>query len=279
MSTVKDGIFKEIKIIDDADKKQFEVILEKSSYTPISVKTNKDIYIDGYRECPKYWDNDKEYIFNLFKPENGLIEAIKKTYGLKFSDYVCINVRRGDYETDRVKKNLGLLKLDFFYHCMEKFPDGQKYLIVSDDIDWCKKNFIGDQYLFVDKVVDGYEKMYVDLWIQTLCAHNIISNSTFSWWGAYLNRTPGRKVYYPYRFFKIVADRNKIPQNDNWIEVPAVWDDGIPSVYLKQKPKEPEKPKPSPEEKIMPVEKKKEVEVKYLKMAKTSDRKIGVLKR
>ena len=59
----------------------------------------------------------------------------------------------------------------------------------------------------------------------------------------------------------------------------SLWDDA----YQKQEPPkpalEPEKPKPAPEEKVMPVVKKKEVEVKYLKMAKTSDRKIGVLKR
>ena len=281
LSTVKDGIFKDIKIVDEIDKSQFEVIRERSTYSPFKINTDKDVYIEGYRECPKYWNNDKEYIFKLFKPEKGIISAIKNAYNVKFSEYVCINVRRGDYEKEDVKKTLGLLKIDFFYNCMDYFPEGQKYLIVSDDIEWCKKNFVGEQYLFADKDVEGFQKMYVDLWIQTLCGHNIISNSTFSWWGAYLNKTPGRKVYYPYRFFRVVVDRNKIPQNDNWVEVPAIWDDGRQSMRLKIEPKqkELETPKPSAEEKIMPENKKPEPIVRYMKTPKSSKLRIIGMKR
>ena len=224
LNSVSKEIFKDIKIVDKIDETEYETIKERFTYDPIIVKTHKDVFLSGYRECPKYWENNKDFIFNLFKPEEGIIDALKKAYGVNFLDYVCINVRRGDYEKPDVKRRLGLLKVDFFYKCIKKFPESQKFLIVSDDIAWCRKHFTGSKYLFADKEVKGYKKMYLDLWIQTLCAHNIISNSTFSWWGAYLNKNKGRKVYYPYRFFKITPDRNKIPQGDNWIEVPAIWD-------------------------------------------------------
>lgn len=224
LSRYEKTFFKDIKMVDSYDD-TFEVVKERKGYDPIVRKSTGNLYIDGYRESPKYWDEDKEYIYSLFKPEEGLIEAIKKTYDIDFSEYVSINVRRGDYLKEDVQKRLGLLKVDFFYNCIKRYPSTQKFLISSDDIEWCKSQFSGDKFLFADREIKGYEKIFVDLWIQTLCAGNIISNSTFSWWGAYLNQTPGRKVHYPYRFFRIIGDRHKIPTNDNWIEMPAIWDD------------------------------------------------------
>ena len=223
LSKYEKTFFKDIKMVDSYDN-TFEVVKEKKGYDPIVRKSNGNLYIDGYRESPKYWDENKEFVCSLFKPENGIIDAIKSVYDIDFSEYVSINVRRGDYLKPDVQKRLGLLDIEFFRNCIKKYPTEQKFLISSDDIEWCKKKFVGDNFMFVDREIGGFEKIFVDLWIQTLCSGNIISNSTFSWWGAYLNKTKGRKVYYPYRFFKIVDDRSKIPANDNWFEVPAIWD-------------------------------------------------------
>ena len=224
ISTVEKGVLRKIKLIDHIDG-TYEKIRENGFFTPIkTTSNNKDIFIDGYRECPRYWDNNKAYCLKLFEPQEGLIDAIKEAYKVNFLDYVCINVRRGDYLKPDVRKRLGLLDIRWFYKCMSFFPKNQKYLIVSDDIPWCKEQFKGDNFLFADKEVKGWNKIDCDLYIQTLCAHNIIANSTFSWWGAYLNTNKNRKVYYPHRFFISIGTKSKIPERDNWIEVPAIWD-------------------------------------------------------
>lgn len=234
LKTVEKTILKNIKIINSIDKRKFEIIPERRFYDPIKRRSTDNIFIDGYRESPKYWNNDKEFIYKLFPMEVGLEDAIREAYGIDFSKYVCINVRRGDYLKPDVKKRLGLLSVDFFYKCMEYFPVEQKYIIVSDDLEWCKEMFVGGEFLFADKEIKGYSKTLSDLCIQTLCSSNIISNSTFSWWGAYLNKNKGRKVYYPNRFFRSVSGTmEKIPENDNWISVPAIWDDESSKKTLK----------------------------------------------
>lgn len=64
-----------------------------------------------------------------------------------------------------------------------------RYLIFSDDIPWCKEHFKGEHFYFIEN-----EKDYVELFLQSKCTHNIISSSTFSWWGAYLNTNLGQRI-------------------------------------------------------------------------------------
>ena len=110
LSKYEKTFFNHIKMVDSYDPETFEVVKERKSYDPVIRNTRKNLYIDGYRECPRYWNEDKEYIYNLFKPEPGIIDAIKKVYDLDFTQYISINVRRGDYLKEDVKKRLGLLK-------------------------------------------------------------------------------------------------------------------------------------------------------------------------
>lgn len=70
------------------------------------------------------------------------------------------------------------------------------YLIFSDDIAWCKKQFIGPQFEFAEG-----NSPVTDLALQISCEHNIIANSSFSWWGAYLNKNPGKRVIAPGKWF------------------------------------------------------------------------------
>ena len=69
-------------------------------------------------------------------------------------------------------------------------------LVFSDDIKWCKENFIGDNFIFVEN-----EKDYIDLYLMSMCNHNIISNSSFSWWGAWLNQSKEKVVISPEKWY------------------------------------------------------------------------------
>ena len=87
-----------------------------------------------------------------------------------------------------------------------------KYLVFSDDIEWCKTQFVGDKFIFIEQ-----EKDYVELFLQSKCNHNIISSSSFSWWGAYLNNKENRKIVGPKQWFSNTKRNNIIPQS--WITV------------------------------------------------------------
>jgi hypothetical protein len=103
--------------------------------------------------------------------------------------------------------------MDYFNEGMSAVGDVNKYLVFSDDIEWCKKNFIGDKFIFIEN-----EKDYVELYLQSQCTHNIISSSTFSWWGAYLNNKPNRKIVGPNQWFSNNKPINNIIP-DSWITI------------------------------------------------------------
>lgn len=120
-------------------------------------------------------------------------EEIFGSYG-DLSDHVGVHVRRGDY--------LGsgyflTMDRDWYMKCMGMFPRDQKFIVVSDDMEWCRENLEGD-IAYADKN-SSYPSL-TDMYIQSLCRDNIISASSFSWWGAYLNRNPEKKVYAPHRW-------------------------------------------------------------------------------
>ena len=73
-----------------------------------------------------------------------------------------------------------------------------KFLVFSDDMDWCKNNFKGDNFIFCEK----NDVDILDIFRMSLCKHNIISNSSFSWWGAWLNNNPTKIVVAPRNWFK-----------------------------------------------------------------------------
>ena len=174
----------------------------------------EDVWLEDYFQDATCIDKDVAY--DLFKPYESILSEIQKLYG-DLSDYVCVNVRRGDYLL-RGNPELGFrtLSKDDIVKILKKYFPKEEVLFISDDIQWCKANFKGKRYAFADKPC--HYKPEMDLYLQTQCKANVISNSTFSWWGAYLN-DHAEKVVCPWPWFK----DNKIDQMtnilpENWIK-------------------------------------------------------------
>lgn len=202
------------------------------SYVP-DIKEDEDgMFIGGYRQSPKYWNNDKEYALNLVRPSKELVEYTKNLYKeVDFNNIVSLNVRQFDnYEDekqDMFNSYLGFVDVKYYWNCIDRFPSNQKFLVTSNDMEMAKQEFTDDRFIFADKEVpnEPFGKTLVDYCLQTLCADgNIMSNSTFSWWGAYANESDKRLVIYPFPFFKEFADyRDYIPEDGHWFEEPTIW--------------------------------------------------------
>jgi len=99
---------------------------------------------------------------------------------------------------------------------MAAVPDDEvQFLVFSDDIGWCKSTFQRPNIHFIEG-----ERDVVDLQLMARCKHNIIANSSFSWWGAWLNPHPGKQVFAPQNWFGSEAlhhdTRDLIPEN--WVK-------------------------------------------------------------
>lgn len=161
----------------------------------------KNVLYKGYFQSEKYFSNNRQYILNLFRMSDDVRNVIDNLYG-NLSDTISIHVRRGDYVNDLPR--FDCLTSDFYKKSMQYYGLNKKFIIVSDDIEWCKQNILGDNIIYADKLYPNYSKndyVLIDLYIQTLCSDNIISNSSFSWWGAWMNENIYKKVIIPHPWF------------------------------------------------------------------------------
>lgn len=180
-------------------------------YSPIPFKDG--IYLHGLFQSEKYFD--KEYVRELFSIDPATKDYIEEKYGyLSERNITSINVRRGDYL--KHQESHPVCSLDYYYKAIEQIGSRESFLICSDDITWCKENFKGDNFFFVEHV-----SPVIDLYVQTMCTNNIISNSTFSWWGAWLNPYPDKIVIAPKRWFgpekEYLQTHDLLP--DEWIRL------------------------------------------------------------
>lgn len=139
---------------------------------------DKSLLRTGLYQDAKYLD--RKIVSGLF--------SIRENYSGKVEPgMVSIHVRRGDYL--KLPHRHPFVGEKYLKEAVSKFPAGAQFMIFSDDVPWCKKFFKGDQYHFSPgkNVVD-------DLFLMSWCDHHICSNSTFSWWGAYL-RFGGRTIF------------------------------------------------------------------------------------
>lgn len=177
------------------------------NYSNIQVKDNT-IY-DGYFQSEKFFYS-KEFIQWLFEPSDFVLNKLEKYKDILEGNTCALHVRRGDYLkfSSHVVKDMG------YFNNAINIIKADKYLVFSDDIEWCKSKFIGSQYHFIEN-----EKDYIEIFLQSKCKHNIISSSSFSWWGAYLNKNENKIIIAPSQWFtggKFNSD-DIVPEN--WIKI------------------------------------------------------------
>lgn len=186
----KDTVFRNIPLLEHDLSEVVPVGEQSFHYTPVEVP-NENIMVNGYFQSPKYFEHCKEEVCEMFScPENLKTKLLQK---YDVSNTVAIHVRRGNYLS--LSQNHYNLSINYYKNAIDYF-DGYKFFIFSDDIEWCKENFIGDKFTFIE----GQGEVE-DLYLMSLCTHNVIANSTFGWWGAFLNKNPNKVVVYPDKWF------------------------------------------------------------------------------
>lgn len=162
-------------------------------------------YLDGYWQSEKYFAKSESVLRSDFTFTNGLTgKNIDIVEQIDRHNAVSIHVRRGDYATNMVTNAThGLCSLDYYQRAIEYIRERVEcphFYIFSDDIRWVRNNLaVAEPCVYIDHN-QGTES-YNDMRLMSLCRHNIIANSTFSWWGAWLNSRANKIVIAPHKWF------------------------------------------------------------------------------
>jgi hypothetical protein len=215
VDSYSDNILSNIKLENIQDLSKYKTQNESAfHYVPIP-DFNENILFNGYFQSEKYFKDYENEIKDMFM-----------SYDIKFNDYIknllynkntcSIHVRRGDYL--KFPNHHPTQSISYYMKAVKKMPKDSIFLVFSDDIEWCKNNFpnISDKFIFIEG-----NKDYEDLYIMSHCNNNIICNSTFSWWGAWLNKNKNKKVIAPSKWFGVKYNNNdtKDLYCEDWIKI------------------------------------------------------------
>lgn len=201
----------------------YEVILDKYLYDEnLLNKKYKKIFYIGYWQSELYFKEEESKIRQVYSfPELKDLKNKKVLSMIEKKESVSIHIRRGDYLN--VPELNGLAPIEYYKRAITYIRERVEnpiFLIFSNDIEWCKQNFnfLENQVIYVDWNIK--ENSYKDMQLMSLCQHNIIPNSSFSWWGAWLNKNPKKIVIGPEKWF---TDNSGLNYEDiipkSWIKI------------------------------------------------------------
>lgn len=208
------------KPIESLDEIKDLKVVRETTYPRFNqdILNNDNGYIEGNWQNIKYFP-DSNILRNDFKFKQDLSEKNKEILkDIKESNSISIHVRRTDY----VKLAWYLFQANWMnyygvavnYVVKNTKERPIKFFVFSDDIEWCKKNFmISATFLETPKT-----KAWQDMYLMSQCKHNITTNSTFSWWAAWLNENENKIVTTPKKWFLDKTDSNYITC-DEWIKI------------------------------------------------------------
>jgi hypothetical protein len=171
-------------------------------------------YLDGYWQSEKYFKENESTIREELLIPQELKVKLETKYPFLNENTVSIHVRRGDYL--HLPEHHPTQSLEYYHSAYELIGDNNvNVVILSDDIQWCKENLKFKNSFYIENGTN-----ISDLYLMTLCNHNIMSNSTFSWWGAWLNNNINKKVISPVNWFgpSLPLSSNGI-YCENWIKI------------------------------------------------------------
>jgi len=186
---------------------------------------SEDCYLEGYWQTEKYFKDIEDVIrkeFTVKTPVQGKdAEVLSK---IRNGNAISMHIRRGDYASDASTNDyFGTFSPEYYKKALsiiaEKVAD-PKIFVFSDDHEWVKKNILLPYpTTYVDH--NGTEKNYEDMRLMNACEHFVISNSSFSWWGAWLSKNPDKIVVGPQKWFnnvkKTVDTKDIMPEE--WIRL------------------------------------------------------------
>jgi len=183
-------------------------ICENGSHeNSILINDGSDYLLYGYFQSELYFKEIQDQIMEDLEIPEDKKKELNNRYNFKKS--VSIHVRRTDYLTSGGFHPIQPIE---YYKNALNYIDYEGILVFSDDLEWCKNNLDFPKM----QIVEGNSNIE-DMWIMSMCDNNIIANSSFSWWGAWLNKNRQKKVVVPRNWFRDYS--NSSIYNKDWIVI------------------------------------------------------------
>ena len=182
---------------------------------------NDAFVLTGYFQSVNYFKEIQDEIKQIFSPTSDFLNKVNECYPeLSCKNTLSIHIRRGDYLS--ISDTLPVVDISYINKAIETIGDYSKVFVFSDDKAWAKENFNNSNFTVVEDLED-----YEELWMMSLCKNNIISNSTFSWWGSFLNKNVDKKIIAPSLWTGPNGPNMDEIYMDNFIKVPVFYDAGF----------------------------------------------------
>ena len=176
-------------------------------------------FFDGYWMTFRYSEEIEEIVRKAFDFSNTELNYRNKhiLQEIEDNESVSLHVHHGDYLK---LSNYRILSTDYYNRAISKIKGTVKKPVIycfSDDLDWCKDNLKYENIRFVDW--NTGKDSYIDMYLISRCKHNIIANSTFSMWAAWLNNNSSKIVIRPDQYYQNIEDETIDLWPDDWISI------------------------------------------------------------
>ena len=184
---------------------RFKTVEETAfNFHKVSNLKGKNFYFEGYWQTEKYFKHVENVVRREFVLKEAFsIEDLPITKEVRSCNSISLHIRRGDYVTSSDTNNFhGVCSLEYYAKAVDLISQKISkpiFYVFSDDIDWARQNIKVD---FETKfIADLNLKDCQEMMLMSYCKHNITANSSFSWWGAWLNQNKNKMVVVPFNWF------------------------------------------------------------------------------
>lgn len=215
----ENNIFKKIKFVDEINvplMRLYEADIIDRNLENLLLNYNVEFF--GYFQSNIFFQDYEDYIKEIFSPTEDFINEAYTRYNFINNNTVSLHIRRGDYLL--FPNAHPTIDESYINAALKYCEDYENLLIFTDDKEWANSLNLRNSF-----IVEGQED-YEDLWLMSLCKDNIISNSSFSWWGSFLNKNPDKKIIVPSLWVGPEGPNMDKIYNDNFIKIPVTYSKG-----------------------------------------------------
>tara|TARA_B100000900_G_scaffold391355_1_gene385904 strand:+ start:7165 stop:8004 length:840 start_codon:yes stop_codon:yes gene_type:complete len=210
-----ENIFRKLDL-SEVDSSEIALDYHQPDFSYSDIPSSNKVRLNGYFQSELYFKSDRNLILETFSPTDEILNYIYKKYNALLNDSLSIHLRYGDYR--KIQDHHPLLSKTNYYENILEINKRKNLLVFSDDINRAKKvkAFKNFDVNFITN-----EPEHIDLFLMSLCNDNAIANSSFSWWGAWLNKNNNKNVYYPETWFGPAKSEFEIKDliPDGWTKI------------------------------------------------------------